>query len=321
MKHETVHPSLPNIKKSKPPKTNTFRISMKVWPYIFLSPFIICYLAFNIFPIFYSFVISFTRWDGFSEKLYVGFDNYIRVFTQDPYFWKSVWNTLLIMMMSTPFVIIFGLLLAVFLFNISKGKSFFQTVNFIPYITTPVAIGLIFAFLFDWSSGTVNTILLNLGVVDQGINWLGEPLYARIVVALMIVWKYTGYHMAIYLTGLSTIPQELYDAAKVDGSSPVNTFFKITVPLLAPITLFLVLTDIIGGLQMFDEPKLLFSGSGGTSAVGGPERSVLTVIWHFYDVTFTTSRFGYGAAVSFSLFLIIIVFSIVSYKFMSKERI
>jgi multiple sugar transport system permease protein/cellobiose transport system permease protein len=209
------------------------------------------------------------------------------------------------MLMSTPFVIIFGLLLAVFLFNITKGRSFFQTVNFIPYITTPVAIGLIFAFLFDWSSGTVNKILMSAGVLEQGINWLGEPLYARIVVAIMIIWKYTGYHMAIYLTGLSTISQDLYEAAKVDGSSPVNTFFKITVPLLAPITMFLVLTDIIGGLQMFDEPKLLFSDT----AVGGP------------DVTFSTSRFGYGSAVSFSLFLIIIIFTLVAYKFMNKERV
>ncbi|WP_240050763.1 carbohydrate ABC transporter permease [Metabacillus litoralis] len=297
-------------------RTRRFTISIKAWPYLFLSPFLLFYLAFNIFPIIYSFYISFTSWDGFSEKTFVGFDNYIRVFTQDPSFWKSVWNTLLIMLMSTPFVIIFGLLLAVFLFNITKWRSFFQTINFIPYITTPVAIGLIFAFLFDWSSGTVNHLLMSTGLIKEGINWLGEPMYARIVVALMIIWKYTGYHMAIYLTGLSTIPQELYEAAKMDGSSAVNTFFKITIPLLAPITMFLVLTDIIGGLQMFDEPKLLFTDT----AVGGPERSVLTAIWHFYDTTFATSRFGYGAAVSFSLFLIIIIFTLISYKFLNKKE-
>lgn len=316
MENETVLQTKNKVA-AKASVANKYSLSLKVWPYLFVAPFILCYLAFNIFPILYSFIISFTNWDGFSAATFVGLENYKLVFTQDPSFWKSLGNTVLIMLMSTPFVIIFGLLLAVFLFNITKGRSFFQTVNFIPYITTPVAIGLIFAFLFDWSSGTVNKILMSAGVLEQGINWLGEPLYARIVVAIMIIWKYTGYHMAIYLTGLSTISQDLYEAAKVDGSSPVNTFFKITVPLLAPITMFLVLTDIIGGLQMFDEPKLLFSDT----AVGGPERSVLTAIWHFYDVTFSTSRFGYGSAVSFSLFLIIIIFTLVAYKFMNKERV
>lgn len=303
-----------------PSKTGTFRISKKIWPYLFVSPFLLFYVIFNIFPILYSFVASFTSWDGIGTKNFVGFKNYVRIFTQDPYFLKSVGNTLLIMLMSTPIIIIFGLLAAVFLFNVTKGKAFFQTVNFIPYITTPVAIGLIFAFLFDWSSGSINMMLIRAGIVKEGINWLGEPLYARIVVALMIIWKYTGYHMAIYLAGISTISPELYEAAKVDGSTQISTFFKITIPLLAPITMFLVMTDLIGGLQMFDEPKLLFSGSGGNSSIGGPERSVFTAVWHYYDVTFNTSQFGYGSAVAFSLFLIIIVFSIFSYKFMNKEE-
>jgi cellobiose transport system permease protein len=298
---------------------DSMRISLKVWPYLFLSPFLLLYIAFQIYPIVYSFMTSFTAWDGFGEKRAVGFENYIRIFTEDPYFWKSVGNTLLIMLMSTPVVILLGLLMAVFLFHLSRGKSFFQTVNFIPYITTPVAIGLIFALMFDWSSGIVNTTLKNMGILEKGINWLGEPVYARLVIALMIIWKYTGYHMAIYLAGITAIPHDMYEAAKVDGSSVINTFFKITVPMLAPITIFLVLTDLIGGMQMFDEPQLLYTGGGGSTLVGGPDRSVLTVVWYFYDVTFSTSRFGYGSAVSFSLFLLILLFTFFSYKFLNKE--
>lgn len=293
-------------------------MGIRAWPYLFLAPFILCFLAFQMYPILYSLFASFSNWDGIGEKRFIGLKNYIRVFGEDPYFWKSVGNTLLIMLMSTPFVIVFGLVLAVLLFRLVKGRSFFQTVNFIPYITTPVALGLIFDLMFDWSSGTVNIILIRLGLIDDGINWLGEAFTARLVVALMIIWKYTGYHMAIYLAGLSTIPPDLYEAARVDGSGPVNTFFRITLPLLMPVTIFLILTDLIGGMQMFDEPHLLFTNPGGVSTVGGPDRAVLTVVWHFYDVTFAGSRFGYGSAVAFSLFLLIFLFTMFGYKLLNR---
>jgi cellobiose transport system permease protein len=298
----------------------TFRIGRKAWPYVFLAPFLILYAAFNMFPILYSFVISFTSWDGIGTKTFIGWNNYKRILTVDPYFFKAIGNTLLIMVISIPGCLICGIALAAFLFQLKKAKSFFQTINFIPYITTPVAIGLIFAIMFDWTSGAVNTTLLNWGIVDKGINWLGEPLTARLVLALLLIWKYTGYHMTIYLAGMAAISGELFEAAKVDGSSSIHTFFTITVPLVAPVTMFLFITDIIGSLQLFEEPQLLFAGSGAAAAlVGGPGRSVLTVVWHFYDVTFTSSRFGYGSAVAFLLFVIIVLFSLVSYKLANKE--
>lgn len=257
-------------------------------------------------------------WDGMGKKTFVGLQNYVAIFTKDPFFWKSIGNTMLIMLMSTPIVIVFGIVLATFLFQLTKGRSFFQTINFLPYITTPVAIGLLFGILFDWSSGSVNALLLKLGMVQEGINFLGEPLSARIIVAVIIIWKYTGYHMAIYLAGISAISPDLYEAAKVDGSSPAHTFLKITIPLLAPITMFLILTDLIGGLQMFDEPRLLFSANA--AAVGGPARSVLTAIWYYFDVTFAGFRFGYGSAVAFTLFLIIFVFTVISYRFLGRRE-
>jgi len=284
------------------------------WPYIFLSPFVILYLTFSLFPLLFSFYISLTNWDGIGERTFIGLRNYYNIFLNDQLFRQSIMNTVLIMIQSIPFAIFFGLVIAVILFNLSKSRQFFQTVNFLPYITTPVAIGLIFAFLFDWTSGSVNTILVNLGIIESEINWLGQPHHARFVVSLMIVWRLTGYHIAVYLAGLSALPYELYEAAKVDGSSAINTFFKITWPLLRPITMFLVLTAIIGGLQLFDEPNLLFSGVGGI--VGGPGRSALTVVWYFYDISFrTTTRMGYGAAVAYSLFIIIILATLVGRKF------
>lgn len=289
-----------------------------IWPCIFLAPFLICFFTFNLYPILYSFATSFYNWDGIGEKVFVGLDNYIRIATNDPNFAKSVFNTVYIMLLSFPLSILIGLIVAVFLSNLKFGRNTFQTINFLPYITTPVAIGLIFSFLFDWNTGTVNRILVALGLSSEGINWLGNPRYAPLVVALMIIWKYTGYYMALYLAGITSIPEELYEAAKVDGSSALNTFFRITVPMLKPITIFIVITSIIGGLQLFDEPNLMFT-TGIGSVVGGPERSCLTIVWNFYDISFkTTTRFGYGSAVAVTLFVLIVIISLIGMKFMNR---
>jgi len=301
------------------PEKNLNRSS--VWAYIFCAPFIIGYFLFSLFPIMYSFFISFFDWNGVGDKLFVGVKNYITIFTRDPLFYKSLTNTLLIMLMSTPVEIILGMLLAVVLFNMKKGKSFFQTANFLPYITTPVAIGFIFAYLFDWNNGYVNLVLIKIGILHEGIYWLQEPATARMVVALMIIWKYLGYFMTIYLAGMTSIPEEIYEAAKVDGANPFKTFIKITLPLLKNITAFLLVTSVIGGLQMFDEPSLLYSW-GERSYVGGPDNSVLTVVWKFYNDAFKSdSMLGYGSAISFSLFAIIIVFSFISYRISAGKEV
>jgi cellobiose transport system permease protein len=297
--------------------------SLKTWPYIFLIPFFSTFIIFQIYPIFHSFYISLHSWNGIPAvpMKFVGLDNYVRVFTEDPFFLKAVWNTILIMFFTIPSCILLGLILANMLTSITRGRQFFQLINFLPYIVTPVAIGLLFALMFDWTTGAVNTTLIRLGLAEQGINWLGEAGYARLVVILIIIWKYTGYHMVIYLAGISAISSEIFEAAKVDGASAMRTFWQITVPLLTPITIFLVITDMIGSLQLFDEAALLFSTVQATPLIGGPDKSVLTGIWYFYFTTFTNSRFGFGAAVSFSLFLIIMVISLLSYKFLNRERL
>jgi len=302
-------------------KTITAKIrGEKVWPYIFTLPFIILYFTFNIYPIMFSLYTSFTSWDGIGTMTFVGLKNYSRLLTKDPYFFKSIWNTIVIMLEALPLCIILGLLLAVFLFSLKKWKRVFQTVNFLPYVTTPVAIGLIFALQFDWTTGVINKVLLSAGLIHTEINWLGNPQLARVVVALMVIWKNIGYIMVIYLSGLSTVPAELYEAAKVDGASAVQNFFKITIPMIRPITVFIVITSLIGGLQMFDEPSLLFTGTvSGASAAGGPDRSCLTAVWNFYDVTFkSTTQFGYGSAIAYSIFMIIIIFSVINFIILNR---
>jgi ABC-type sugar transport system permease subunit len=297
------------------------------WPYLFILPFFLIYFAFNLYPILFSFVISLTNWDSLylNERRFIGFTNYINIFTNNPYFWKSVWNTVLFMIGYIPLIIIIGLLLAVLLFNLPRCKRLFQTLNLLPYITTAVAIGIIFSFIFDWSNGLLNRLLIAAHIIPDGINWLGIGTLGRFVVIIMIFWRNLGYYLMIYLAGLTGIPSELNEAAIVDGASKPQIFFHITLPFLKPITMFLVVTSIIGGFQLFDEPYLLFSGgmaSNGLQIVGGPDRACLTTVWYFFDTAFrSTTQLGVGSAVSYGLFMIILVFSILSLKiFTGKEE-
>lgn len=281
------------------------------WPYIFVAPFVITYMAFYLYPMLYSFFISFTDWTAvkMNDRMFVGLQNYKRVFTSDPLFWKSILNTLKIMVIAMPLTIVGGLIIAVLMFNLIKGRQLIQTINFLPYITMPVAVGLIFSNMFNTNIGIVNVILEKLGRTGKPINWLGSSQYAFIVVILICIWKNFGYFMILYLSGLSTINGEYYDAARVDGANSLQCFFKITLPLLRPITTFVIVQGAIGGFQLFDEAKTLVAGSGST-IVGGPGRSLLTIVWYFYDCSFqNNSRYGYGAAIAFSMLIIIAIFS------------
>jgi len=287
------------------------------WPYIFLSPYILSYLTFGLFPILYTLALSFTKWDGISPMVFVGLKNYIRIFTTDPYFYRSILNTMLLMVMYIPATILLGLMLAVVINSkLLPVRNAFRLANFFPYITNPVAIGLIFALMFDWTTGVVNGILVSLGVITDKINWLGDARYVRYVIAFMLIWKLMGYHMMLYSAGLSAIPAELYEAAEIDGAGFWQSFFYISLPRLKSVTLFLAVTDIIYGFQIFDEPRLLLNGWGtGTPAVGGPGRVGLTAVWNMFDTAFGTKmEFGLASAIAYGIFIFVFVFSLISVR-------
>lgn len=287
------------------------------WAAAFIAPFVICYLMFNLFPVVYTFFVSLFDWSIGQEKVFIGFENYFNVI-KDPNFLRSVTNTVYIMLISFPIAIFLGLVVAVFLSELTRGRLLFQTLTFLPYITTAVAVGLVFSFLFDWKTGIVNRLLELVGI--DGINWLGDAKYAPLVVAFMIVWKYTGYYMVLYLAGITAIPTEMYEAARVDGAGKIATFFQITLPQLKNTTTFIVITGLIVGLQLFDEPNMLFSLAAHDAAVGGPDRSALTIVWNFFDVSFqSSSRLGYGSAVAISLFALILALSLVGIHFQMKD--
>ncbi|MHA6483374.1 carbohydrate ABC transporter permease [Paenibacillus sp. strain BS8-2] len=288
-------------------------------PYLMILPFFTIYILFQLYPIVFSFFVSFTGWNGIGEKTYVGLGNYQRLL-QDRLFYKSVGNTLLIMVFTIPLQVITGIFLAAFLKDFTnKLRSSLQLFNFLPYLTTPVAVGMLFQIMFEWKYGSINGILSKIGIIETPINWLGEELGARVVIVLLTFWSAYGYMMVMFLTGLSTIPNSLYEAAKVDGASWFKSFRVITVPLLRPIMTFVVTMSIIANLKLFDEPKVLFTADSTQSIpLGGPDRSVLTIVMNFYDTTFSQFQFGYGSSMAFGLFVLIFIFSLFTMRIMNR---
>ncbi len=288
-------------------------------PYYFIAPFIICYTLFSVFPFVFSFAISFTDWNAVAAPIFVGLGNYIRIFTHDTIAQKAFLNTFFFLVIAIPVEVFIGLLLAVVIRDfIPKARGTFQLLNFLPYLTAPVAVGLIFQFMFDWNFGTVNQILVKLHILSEPIYWLGTEWPARFVVIIVIVWRMFGYSMIILSAGLSTISEDLYEAAELDGAGWLKKQTKITLPILKPILGFVCIISLINGFQLFDDPYMLFASQGG-QPYGGPNNAVLTVMMNMFQASFRNFQMGYGAAIAYVLFFIIFAFSIILTRVINRE--
>jgi len=291
----------------------------KITPWLFLCPFIIAYLAFSLFPLVFSFFISLTKWNGISKREFLGIGNYIKALTQDPYLWKSIFNSVVIGLGYAPLQILVALILA----NIINSKKarfpkFYQTAIFLPYVSTPVAIGLLCSILFMWDGGTVNTALINLGIIDEGLNWLGDPFLMKVVVMIIMFWQDMGYICVLFLSGLTSISEVYYEAADIDGANSVQKFFRITIPLLKPVFIFVVVNNVAWLFQVFDVPLMLYANY---KPAGGPERAVLTPLWYIYDTAFGSNMaYGYASALSYILFILIFAATLFVYKTMGRKE-
>ncbi|MBS4178199.1 carbohydrate ABC transporter permease [Lederbergia citrea] len=282
--------------------------------YLFIAPFFIIFFIFGFYPILYSLYLSFTNWNGLDAPAFVGFENYLRAFT-DPVFFKSLFNTFFIWIISVIPQLTVSLVLAVILTErYLKGKDFFRAVFFFPNIVTAASLGLLVSLMFDWKSGSVNQMLLSLGILNDAIDWKHNPLFMRLLVSAILFFQYFGYSMLIYIAGLQGISHEYSEAAQIDGASKVQIFFKITIPLLKPIILFQVITSLIGGVQIFDQPYMLTEGSG------APNDSTLTSVMYLYRTAFEQNKFGYGATLAFCLFLVIGILSIISFVVSYRKK-
>lgn len=271
------------------------------WPYLFICPYFILFLLFQLIPVVWTGFISFTEWDGLREMKMIGFDNYTMML-KDYMFVDSLRNTAIYWVGTAIGVIGFALLIASMLHSKSLGlKRFFKTATFLPYVCASVAMGLIFKMLFEENAGLINEVITSLG--GQAVPWLTSSQTARIPVLVLHIWRLTPWYTLIILSGLLNISPEYYEAATVDGANGAQQFFKITLPLLGNIMFFCFVTVTVDSWKLFNESYVL----------AGPGSSNMSLFQLMYTSAFTTFKMGYASALGVVLILILLAISIVQF--------
>lgn len=271
--------------------------------YLFIMPWVIGFLIFQLYPFIASFVYSFTDFSLLKSMKFVGMKNYIQMFTRDRVFYKSLWATLKYMIIAVPGKLVFALVIAMILNMKLRWINCYRTVYYLPSILGgSVAISILWKFLFS-KTGTVNTFLAYFHIPPM--NWLGSPNLALFTMGLLVVWQF-GSSMVLFLAALKNVPAELCEAARVDGAGRIRTFFTITLPLLTPTIFFNLIMQMINAFKEFNAPYLITKG--------GPLNSTYLYGMMIYENAFQHSKMGYASAQSWILFLIILVFTAVTFK-------
>jgi len=300
----------------QPPNSLWYQIKRNKWPYFFISPFFVLFAIFGLFPPLFGFYLSFHQWDGLSPKRFVGLDNYIRVIN-DQLFWKSFTNTVGFIFLATLPMLALAIIIAFLLDSyVKRFRNFFLATYFSPMVTSSVAVTIIFGLMYGTNFGLINSGLRLLGLAP--IRWLTDPLPMKVALALLLIWRYLGWNIVLYLVGLQTISHDYYDAARVDGANGVQILFRIVVPLMRPTILYTLIISIIGVLQLFGEPYLLTVGPVGGS-MGGRDNALLTMAMYLYQNGFGYFRFGYAAAIAYVMFALILIMSFVNLKLIGRS--
>lgn len=283
-------------------------------PYMFIAPSLILLTLFSIIPITIAFFISFTNLDlkglvDFSSVSFIGLENYKALLTDDRFI-KAILNTVFYVLIGVPLVVLLSLSIALLLnYGTSKLFTFFRSVYYMPSITNIVAIAVIWGFLYNTEYGLINYILSFLSV--DNIPWLNEPTLAKISLIIVAVWKSLGLNMIIFLAALQGIPKDYYEAAEIDGANGFQKMLYITLPLLRFATFFVTVTTLIGWIQFFEEPFIMTQG--------GPLDGTLSIALFIYQEGFQFNEFGYAAAGSFILFIIIIIATLIQFKLRKSD--
>ncbi|BDP43371.1 cytochrome c biogenesis protein (plasmid) [Deinococcus aetherius] len=295
-------------------------------PYIFISPFFILFAVFGLFPIVFSLYLSFHEWQpaaGLGSMEFVGWRNFTDNLT-DPTFWQSLRNTAVIALESgiPQHLIAIPLAFAIHM-GLRRVQGLVTALYFLPYITSVVAISVIFVTIFSWQYGVLNVLLTglrNLPLIGglfpaEKINWLGNREFLQPAVASVVVWRYVGWNVVLYLSGLQAIPRDLYEAASVDGATTWQQFRHITLPLLRPIMFVAVTLTLIGNLQLFEEPYIIAGDSGGIGNMA------LTTVMYMYRTYNFYSDAGLAAAMSWLLFILIGGLTFVNNRVFGRGRL
>jgi multiple sugar transport system permease protein len=275
--------------------------------FFFLLPNVIGFLIFTALPVVAALVLSLYDWDLLLGANFVGFENYQRLLN-DEVFHAALANTAYFVIASVPLTVALGLAIAVLCNQALLGITIFRSIFLLPYVTITVAIALVWKWLYLPDVGLFNQLLARVGIA--GPAWLTDPTWAMPALILLSVWKAFGYNMVLFLAGLQSIPDHLYEAATIDGASAWQRFWYITLPLLSPTTFFVVVISIIGSFQVFDQALVMTNG--------GPGTATTTLVMHIYQVGFESFHMGYAAAIAWVLFAIIFVFTLIQFYFQRR---
>jgi multiple sugar transport system permease protein len=284
----------------------------KQWSaYVFLAPGLLLFAIFTAFSFGYAFYLSFHEWNILEPaKPFVGLDNYMRLL-DDRRFRQAIINTFYYTAVSVPLTMIIGLLIALLLNNQIRARGLFRTLYYIPVITPLVVAAIVWKWVYNGDFGLLNYYLLKLNLIDEPLLWLSDKNLAMPAVILMSVWKSVGFAMVVYLAGLQAIPEDFYDAAKVDGANRLRRLKDITIPLLSATTFFLVVISVLGSFQVFTQIFIMTNG--------GPVGRTTTIVYDIYTTAFKQFEMGYASAMAFVMFAIMLGFTLLQMRYVYRE--
>lgn len=279
--------------------------------WLFVSPALIGFGIFTFGAILYSLYLSFTDYDMFGTPEWVGLGNYIKAFTNDEYFYQYFGNTFYFAIVLVPVVLVISLFLAI-LINKKVGKltKAYRVALFLPSITSTVAVSMVWLWIFNPDMGILNNFLTAIGFHNPPM-WLSDPEWSKPALIIMRVWQMSGYYMLLFLAGLQTIPETLYEAAEVDGASSWQRFTRITVPMLSNTTFVVVILLIIESFNMFESIFVMTEG--------GPLGSTSTIMYYIYEQGFMSYNMGYASALAWIFFALILVFTLIQFRFRREQ--
>ena len=301
----------PNVIPSTP-RRGVLRQMRKQWSaYLFLAPTMILFGVFTLLAVIYAFYLSFHEWNILEPaKPFVGLDNYSRL-VGDERFGGAIVNTLYYTAVSVPLTMGIGLLIALLLNHQIRARGFFRTLFYLPVVTPLVIAAIIWKWVYNGDFGLLNYYLIQIGVIDEPLLWLADPNLAMPAVIITSVWKSVGFSMVVYLAGLQSIPEDYYDAAKIDGAVDWQRLKDITIPLLSSTTLFLAVVSVLGAFQVFTEIFIMTNG--------GPLGRTTTIVYHIYQTAFKFFDMGYASAMAFGMFAMMFAFTLVQLRVMRGE--
>ncbi|WP_084516700.1 carbohydrate ABC transporter permease [Microtetraspora niveoalba] len=309
--------SPPRARPAAPSSPWRHRLDRTVSPYAYVAPFFLLFAAFGVFPLIYTAWVSLHDWNLLSSaNPFVGLDNYGRLFS-DGYFWNAAFNTLSIGVLSAVPQLALALVLAHLLNRPLRAQTLFRITLLLPNVTSVVAVVVIFSQLFGRDFGLVNA-LLDLVGIDR-VYWQADVASSHVAIAIMIMWRWTGYNALIYLAAMQAVPREIYEAATIDGASAARQLWSVTIPMIRPTVIFTVIVTTIGSMQIIAEP-LLFGAqvSNGAATTGGTDRQFQTLALYLYEKGFRSFEFGYASAAAWVMFLLVVV--VVGFNYLLVRR-